>query len=153
MGDLTKNFSKSEFVCKHCGELILDPLLPPALQMLRDAANKLYPQYGEVKVKVHCGYRCEAHNAAIGGEKGSQHTKGKAADVTMYSGSGAALSAKEMYLAAMKVPVFVMGGVGVYPQKKFMHVDVRGTAARWGSVKGRYTSAAEALNFAIANRL
>ena len=153
MGDLTANFSKSEFVCKHCGKLTLDPLLPPALQMLRDAANKMYPSYAPIKVKVHCGYRCAVHNAAVGGEANSQHLLGKAADITLYAGSVMPLSMSQMYLCAMKVPIFAMGGVGVYPEQKFMHVDVRGHSSRWGKIGGKFTTAAYALNFAVENRV
>ena len=41
MGDLTANFSRHEFVCKHCGQLVLDPALPIALQMLRESARSM----------------------------------------------------------------------------------------------------------------
>ena len=94
---------------------------------------------------MNCGYRCPEHNAAIGGEPGSQHTLGKAADVTLYSAAGAPLTVMQMYLCAMKVPVFAAGGVGVYPEQRFIHVDVRGTMARWGKVGGKYVTAAAAL--------
>lgn len=153
MGDLTANFSKSEFACKHCGKLILDPLLPPALQMLRDTANKMYLLYAPIRVKVHCGYRCPAHNKAVGGEPNSQHVLGRAADITLYIGNVAPLSMSQMYLCAMKVPIFVMGGVGIYPEQKFMHVDVRGTLSRWGKVNGAFTTAAFALNYAVEKKV
>jgi len=39
MGDLSKNFSRSEFACPHCGEVEIDPLLVATLQRIRDKAG------------------------------------------------------------------------------------------------------------------
>jgi len=74
MGDLSRNFSRSEFACKcGCGEAEVSPFLIDVLQRLRDLLN--------VKITVTSGRRCETHNAAVGGAKHSQHLLGTAADI------------------------------------------------------------------------
>lgn len=74
MGDLSRNFSRSEFECKcGCGEADVSPFLIEVLQRLRDVLG--------VKITVTSGRRCAAHNAAVGGAKNSQHLQGLAADI------------------------------------------------------------------------
>lgn len=74
MGDLTKNFSRYEFRCGHCGRLdVLDMELVWALQRLRDKVGKPLP--------LNSGYRCCAGNASVGGTQYSQHLFGRAADI------------------------------------------------------------------------
>ena len=74
MGDLSRNFSRHEFACKcGCGEAEVSPLLIEQLQRLRD--------YTGEPVRITSGRRCEAHNAAVGGAKNSQHLLGLAADI------------------------------------------------------------------------
>lgn len=74
MGDLTKNFSRSEFRCGHCGRLdVLDMELVWALQRLRDKVGRALP--------IISGYRCCAGNAQVGGTRDSQHLFGRAADI------------------------------------------------------------------------
>ena len=75
MGDLSQNFSRSEFMCKCCGEAKVEPGLVAALQELRDLAG--------APITVISGYRCPKHNAAVGGAKASQHMLGKAADIVI----------------------------------------------------------------------
>ena len=57
----TKNFKVSEFACKHCGANKIDQRVLNMAQELRD--------YLGVPVKVNSGYRCEVHNAKVGGVK------------------------------------------------------------------------------------
>lgn len=74
MGDLSKNFSRSEFTCGHCKRLdLLDDKLVRVLQRIRDDIGKPLP--------VVSGYRCCAHNAKVGGIQFSQHLYGRAADI------------------------------------------------------------------------
>lgn len=74
MGDLTKNFSRSEFVCPDCRRLdVLDQQLVAVLQRLRDMVGR--------PLAVVSGYRCCAQNAAVGGIRFSQHLYGRAADI------------------------------------------------------------------------
>lgn len=74
MGDLTRNFSRSEFECKDfCGFDDISMDLVWALQAIREAVG--------LPVHVSSGCRCEAHNAAEGGVDDSRHTYGDAADI------------------------------------------------------------------------
>lgn len=74
MGDLTRNFSRSEFRCGHCRRLdALDLELVRALQRLRDIVGK--------PLTIISGYRCCEGNAQVGGAKYSQHLYGRAADI------------------------------------------------------------------------
>lgn len=132
MGDLSSNFSRSEFECKCCGEARVDADLVAALQELRDLAK--------APVFVVSGYRCPKHNAAVGGAKASQHMQGKAADIVIKG-----LSPYQVYRLAEKVEAFKNGGLGMYPQHGFVHVDVRGHKARWAKLHGRQVSIAEAM--------
>jgi len=75
----TKNFKVSEFACKHCGENKIDQRVLNMAQEIRD--------YLGVPVRVNSGYRCEEHNANVGGVKGSKHTKGLACDLSCSLGA------------------------------------------------------------------
>lgn len=116
MGDLTKNFSECEFVCKCCGRLVLSSKLTAALQQLRDLIGE--------PIIVNCGYRCRKHNREVGGVPNSYHTKGMAADIRCDG-----LTPQELKKFAEAIPAFNQGGIGLYTT--FVHVDVRGHAARW----------------------
>lgn len=71
---------------------------------------------------INSGYRCNQHNANIGGAKNSYHTLGDAADVAAPPGT----SPEELALIAEKAGA---DGIGIYPWG--VHVDVRGYSARW----------------------
>ena len=72
---LSENFKIREFRCKcgKCTELLLDETLVEWLQKLRD-------HFG-VSVHINSGYRCAAHNKAVGGSTTSHHLRGMAADI------------------------------------------------------------------------
>jgi lysozyme family protein/uncharacterized protein YcbK (DUF882 family) len=71
-------------------------------------------------------YRNEEHNAAVGGVKGSQHSRFCAADFQAKSGSPRDWAA---ILQRMRAEKFFLGGIGVY--SSFVHVDTRGWNADW----------------------
>lgn len=75
----TQHFKVSEFACKHCGKNLID-------QRVINMAEEIRQKLG-VKVRVNSGYRCETHNARVGGVKGSKHTKGLAADLSCELGA------------------------------------------------------------------
>jgi len=132
MGNLSKNFSRHEFACRCCGRAEINPRLVDALQELRDLAGE--------PVRITSGYRCSDHNRAVGGAKQSQHLLGNAADIVVKGRSVA-----EMYELAEQVPAFRDGGIGVYPDMGFIHVDVRNERARWGHLGGKYVTLTKAL--------
>lgn len=77
----TPDFHLSEFMCKCCGKGadIVRPELLQALQRVRDDWGK--------PMTIDCGYRCPAHNAAVGGAPDSAHLTGQAADILDENGS------------------------------------------------------------------
>jgi len=70
------------------------------------------------KVVMNSGYRDGWHNAAAGGADNSYHTKCMAADIYIPGVSKAALLAYAMRNDGV-------GGLGCYPGRNFIHVDVR----------------------------
>ena len=66
MGDLSYNFSRSEFACKcGCGLDRIDRDLVDNLQQARQAIG--------IPLPINCGCRCEAHNKSVGGKVNSAH--------------------------------------------------------------------------------
>lgn len=124
MGDLTPHFSKSELACRHCGLCLMLAYFLDALEELRGL--------GPEAIVIHDGYRCHAHNAAVGGVNNSEHMWGIAADLEIVG-----LTLQEMYERAERVKRFRNGGIGVY-DGNFLHVDTRGHRARWSRFKGEY---------------
>jgi uncharacterized protein YcbK (DUF882 family) len=126
MGDLSKNFSRSEFACKcGCGYGLGDgdvsPLLVDQLQRLRDAIGK--------SIRIISGCRCRKHNAACGRAQSSQHVNGTAADFAVDG-----MTPAEVRVAVLlHCPAFVSGGIGIYD--KWVHADVRRNTARWDERK------------------
>ena len=75
MGDLSENFSRSEFACKCCGEQIeMNADLIKSLQKLRTIYGK--------PITINSGYRCPEHNKAVGGVNDSEHVTGEAVDIS-----------------------------------------------------------------------
>jgi uncharacterized protein YcbK (DUF882 family) len=104
MGDLTENFDRSEFACKHCNRVdLLDRSLVTVLQRARTQKGK--------SLRIVSGYRCCAHNKRVGGAQFSQHLFGRAADVP-----GGYATATEWHKFGA-IGVGVRGG-------KVVHVDV-----------------------------
>ncbi len=132
MGDLRKNFDWCEFACACCGEVQVDDVLADSLQTLRELSGQ--------PISLNSGYRCKKHNEAVGGADTSQHLVGKAADIVI-----AGHSVNAMYALALLVPTFFEGGVGIYPDKGFIHVDVRGVKSRWSMNAGRDCTVEDAL--------
>ena len=102
-----------------------------SLQALRDELRKKYPR---TTVRIISGYRPLRYNIAIGSTKTSQHVRGGAADIVC-RGVPTKVVHKTV-LRLIKAGKMPQGGVGYYKRSRFVHVDVRGTAARW-SPQGR----------------
>ena len=74
------NFKMKEFECK-CGQCRMPSEVQTNIETL--VANVLDPlreAYGK-PIYVNSGYRCEKHNADVGGVPKSQHLVGEAADI------------------------------------------------------------------------
>ncbi len=116
MGDLSGNFSRSEFACKcGCGFDTADAKLIEMLQAARD-------KFGPIRINSAC--RCEAHNKAEGGADTSQHKLGRAADIACETGTVTIRALFKFFDEN-----YTDCGLGVY--NTFLHVDSRNTKARW----------------------
>ncbi|MEN6425962.1 MAG: D-Ala-D-Ala carboxypeptidase family metallohydrolase [Phycisphaerales bacterium] len=133
MGDLSEHFSRREFACKcGCGACAPSPSLMLALERIRTTLD--------APVIVHSGTRCEAHNRAEGGARASQHLIGVGGYSLAADISSLGKTPREMYAAVLPIAEIARGGIGVYRWSSglwWVHVDVRGTVARWAFLDGK----------------
>jgi len=144
---LGPHFVESEFACRCCGMVRVNIRLVHMLEALR-------ARLGGRPVIVTSGYRCPAHNRAVGGARLSQHLYGNAVDIIVAAAAphdatvaknivpGTAPRLMEYiparcgssYLPPVKVAdaAETLGFPGVGRYSTFTHVDVRpGGPARW----------------------
>lgn len=112
----TAHFKSYEFACKCCGKTKLNSELMAVLQLVRIHFNS--------PVTITSSYRCESHNAAVGGAKNSKHLDGIAADIKV---KGFDTIDVYHFLDSIFPECY---GIGYY--KSFIHIDVRSNKARWG---------------------
>lgn len=127
---LSKNFMVREFACKcsRCSTVQIDDKLVGYLQQIRD-------HFGKALI-ITSGYRCEKHNAEVGGASGSRHVMGQAADFYI-SGVKPAEVAKFAESIGVK-------GIGLYEKADcgddFVHIDTRSAKSFWYGHKQAYRS-------------
>lgn len=110
---LSRNFTQDEFACPCCGQAEVDRHLVFQLQKLRNSFG--------LPIVITSGYRCEAHNRAVGGSERSQHLLGKAVDIATSHLPGHEKHRLLTFIFRMNT----FTGVGVGGGK--LHVDVRRT--------------------------
>lgn len=116
MGDISANFSRSEFACKcQCGFDTVDSELLTMLEVIR--------QKFDARVTVNSGCRCRKYNTKIKGSAQSQHMEGRAADIVV---DGVSPSSVQAYVLTLWPDKF---GIGSY--SGFTHIDSRDKPARW----------------------
>lgn len=128
LGDLTRNFSRYEFRCRgfEHGFACCGASAPVSLRLVR-ALQTLRSQLDRPLI-INSGFRCLRWNSVPREEGGpgsndnSQHCLGLAADVMVPAG----LTADALGEAALLLPEFLMGGVGIYEVSGFVHLDIRG---------------------------
>jgi len=117
---VSEHFDREEFACPcNCGFAVVDAELLAVLEDLREVYA--------TPIKINSGCRCEKHNKAVGGEDGSKHMQGIAADIVV---SGVSPAKVFQYLTGKYPGKY---GIGHYPAG-WVHVDVRPTQARWVKV-------------------
>ena len=118
---LSKNFRAGEFRCKcgKCKKALIDDVLVAQLQAIRD-------HFG-ASVNITSGYRCAAHNAAVGGNSQSSHMQGMAADIVV---SGVKSQAVARFAESMGIV-----RVGLYDD--FVHIGSGSTKRFWVGHQGK----------------
>ena len=129
-GASSDHFPAKELGCHHCGLNFATPALVDGLEALRTLLPPRPPLGGVARPRplyVADACRCDEWNAKTpNAATHSQHRLGTAADV-----HSPGLSAAELAGLALRVPAFANGGIGRADVQGFLHVDVRGIAARW----------------------
>ncbi|MFH1429840.1 MAG: D-Ala-D-Ala carboxypeptidase family metallohydrolase [Candidatus Margulisiibacteriota bacterium] len=113
MGDISEHFSRKDFVCRcnNCKESFKISLtLIGVLEELRAHFRN--------RVNIVNGYRCPALNEEIGNIRKSYHVRGQAADIAISN-----VSLEQVFLFCETLPQ--VNGLGLYPLKNFVHIDVR----------------------------
>lgn len=114
MGNLSDNFSRSEFICKcGCGMDTIDYALIVLLEKIR--------AHFDAPVWITSGNRCRDRNTLAGGSEHSQHMLSRAADIVV--------DGVPPHLVVECAHNLNAGGVGNYTD--FTHVDTRDGIARW----------------------
>lgn len=118
---LTAHFAQHEFNC-HCG--VCDPEDAPPVDLALLIVLEAVRAEFAVPVTINSGYRCVAHNRAIGGSKNSQHLYARAADIVL-----PLTPPRVVHGYLDRQPWADRIGLGLYDT--FVHVDTRGRRARW----------------------
>ena len=112
---LAEHFALSEFHCKCdlllCPTTLVHHALPPTAEILREMMGR--------PLVISSAFRCPIHNQTIGGKPGSYHPKGMALDIVARDTEGLEKLARCASL------IHAIGGVGMYPGRSFVHIDVR----------------------------
>jgi len=107
MGDLTKNFSRSEFACKcGCG---FDNIKEHHVLMLQKIRDKV--GFG---MHITSGCRCQNHNDAVGGVPNSAHPRGEASDISC-------MDAEQRFKLVYAALEIGFNRIGI--AKTFIHLD------------------------------
>ncbi len=127
----TEHFKVTEFACKHCGKNLID-------QRVINMAEEIRQKLG-VPVRVNSGYRCEVHNARVGGvqkkydkngnliSKGSKHMYGLAADLSCSLG---AIKMKEAVQALRAEGKLQDLDYCIKYGNRFIHIDCGGKRSK-----------------------
>jgi hypothetical protein len=149
---VSPHFTLGEFLAKQISGypkfLVLRPRLLIKLEHLVESLHA--EGIGRDQLRIMSGYRTPHYNRTIGNVPYSRHVYGGAADIYVDRGQAGGEAGgweatdvrllHEITLAMVEQPTgqHLEGGLGLYRANKvrgpFLHVDVRGTPARWGSL-------------------
>lgn len=114
MAKISEHFDEDEFRCHCCGKLPSEGIDYNLVALLEDIrANAGAP------INLNCAYRCDSHNAEVGGVPGSQHNANPC--------TAADIDATDIGVEKLAQIAENCGadGVGRYYGDMFVHVDVR----------------------------
>ncbi len=120
---LSEHFNVQEFRCK-CGQ-------NHDIQISDELVSKLETLFMALdcsSIVINSGYRCAAHDRAVGGTGTGQHVNGNAADVVCYAQNGQPISSK---LVCCKAQDIGFGGIAnITSAYTSTHLDVR-SGSKW----------------------
>lgn len=122
---ISQHFKACEFQCK-CGkphDFQISEELVENLEKLRDALKCS-------SVHVSSGFRCPAHDKAVGGKGSGKHTQGLAADVICYAQPGLPISSKIVSCKAQDIGF--KGIANIIAAYTSTHLDMRTTGTWYG---------------------
>ena len=138
---VSPHFTLKQFLCKEDTTkrfpkyVLFKERLPLKLEAVLERVNAM--GFAVDKLHVMSAFRTPYYNKAIGDVKYSMHQWGSAADIyidSLVPDSKTLYGAIEQMLSHTGF-AHLQGGMGIYPataaHPPFVHVDVRGTAARW----------------------
>jgi uncharacterized protein YcbK (DUF882 family) len=121
---LSPHFRVREWASK-CGSdtILIHPETARMVQCVRDHFAR--------PVRITSGYRSPEHNRRVGGAPQSYHLRGMAADIVV---AGTTPMAVYRAIDSGSVPGIdpAKVGLGLYTRQGFVHIDCRGSKARWG---------------------
>lgn len=121
--ELTPNFHPEidkRLYSPDTGEIYFDIECFQALQRLRDAMGPIH---------IISGYRSKVHNARVGGEPRSQHTERIAFDIP--------IGQRDVHELVVQALGAGFTGIGLYPSRGFVHVDMGKPRTWYGSKKDK----------------
>ena len=122
---LSANFLVREFASQDGADTVLIDLdLVNQLQAIRDKLD--------VPITITSGYRTVAHNAAVGGEPGSLHTLGRAADIIARGKTTLEVAACAESIGASGILRYITSG--------FVHIDTRENRGFYNVTNGAFSS-------------
>jgi uncharacterized protein YcbK (DUF882 family) len=128
MGDLTKNISASELLCKcpSCEVRIQDhEEVIGVVQHICDHFAEYHSS--SIRLEITSAARCREHNLTVGSNDESQHIRCSAMDIKLFC-DGQQIPPKQVYRYADKAFSF---GYGIGSYSSFTHIDTRSKKARW----------------------
>ena len=126
---ITEHLTRGEIACKcRCGFGLHDDDFYYNTALAFEQIRKMVCKYTgkDTPIRITSGCRCKAHNDRIEGSKNSQHIKGRALDLECPTGV-----VFDDFKAMCEAVISDSGGVGSYPKKNMIHIDLRGERKRW----------------------
>lgn len=130
MGATGPHFTDAELQCPHCK---VNGMKQEAVDLFEDVRAKAEEYFGGGRVRMlpDSAYRCEEHNAAVGGAPRSQHMQGLALDFRMQVGQDRGKGKIEWVPVQPKTVEEIarksqkLGGIGRDDERGFVHIDAR----------------------------
>lgn len=129
---LSKHFVVEEFDCKD-GTKVQKRDYNGLSYLCKQFLEPMRAKYGPCT--VHSGFRTASYNRRIGGASNSFHIytihdgNDQAADVSFRNGNPEQWGATANSIRRQKRKG--KGGIGIYPNARFVHIDIRDYAANW----------------------